>query len=239
MTDLEAIALRQSRRSYLGTPIAAESVSQLKAAVEKYNKISGLSIQLIEDGREAFGGFGLAYGMFSGIRSYFAIIGKSSDVNLKEKAGYYGELLVLQAITLGLGTCWVGVTFNRNRCPFTVQDDETLICLITVGNIAEKKSFRENTIYKMVHRKTKAIEELYTSDTPVPDWFLDGMKAVQKAPSAVNQQPVLFKYEKSVVTAEVNNTENHQPIDLGIAKLHFELGAGKGKFELGNGARMV
>jgi len=235
MTDLEAIDLRHSRRGYLDTPIAAASIKQLQASIEQYIKVSGLSIQWIEDGREAFQGFSLGYGMFSGVRSYLAFVGKTSDVNSKEKVGYYGELLVLEATKLGLGTCWIGGTFNRKQCPATIREGETLVCLISIGNVAEKKGFKENAIYKLAHRGTKSLKELYSSDKQVPSWFLEGMKAVQKAPSAINQQPVYFTYRDGLISAEVKHTDNHQPIDLGIAKLHFELGAG-GKFEFGNKA---
>lgn len=235
MNDMEAINLRHSRRGYLATPIVPESVNRLKAKVEHCNKESGLSIQFIEDGGEAFRGFTLGYGMFSGVQSYFAIVGKVSDPQVKEKAGYYGELLVLESTKLGLGTCWVAGTFNRSHCPAVINSDETLLCLITVGNVAEKKGFKENAIYKLSHRGSKPVEEMYSSDTQVPDWFLEGMKAVQKAPSAINKQPVFFKYHSDNITAEIKNTANHEPIDLGIAKLHFELAAG-GKFKFGNGA---
>jgi len=233
MTDLEAIEKRQSRRGYQGTPIAAARIKQLQVLIEQYNKSGNLTLQFIEDGREAFQGFNLGYGMFSGVRSYLAMVGKTADLHLKEKVGYYGELLVLESTKFGLGTCWVGGTFNRNHCPCKVNEDETLVCLITVGNANEKKGFRENAIYKLAHRGTKSLEQLYSCDAPTPDWFLEGMKAVQKAPSAINQQPVYFTFKKDTVTAEVKHTDNHQPIDLGIAKAHFEIAAG-GKFGLGN-----
>lgn len=239
MTDLQAIDLRHSRRSYLDTPIEVNSVAVLLDTMDNCNKESGLSIQWVDKGREAFRGFSLGYGLFSRVGSYFALIGKTSDSHLKEKAGYYGEQLVLTATKLGLGTCWVGGTFSRNRCPVTIRKDEVLLSLITVGHVAEKKGFKENTIYKLTHRKTKSIEELYSADTSVPQWFVNGMKAVQKAPSAINHQPVFFTYRKGIVTAKVINTKNHEPIDLGIAKLHFEIGVGKGKFELGNDAKWL
>lgn len=236
MTDLEAIELRKSRRSYTDTPISPDKVKALKQLAEDYNKLGNLSIQYIEDGRAAFQGFTSSYGMFKGVRSYFALVGKASDPNLKEKSGYYGELLVLGATRLKLGTCWVGGTFSRKKCPCSISPEETLISLITVGNVAEKKTFKENLIYKATHRHSKSLEELYQADTEtVPDWLPAGIKAVQKAPSANNQQPVFFRYQAGIVTAEVKDTRNHQAIDLGIAKLHFELAAG-GNFELGNGA---
>lgn len=233
MTDLEAIELRHSRRGYLGTPITGASIKQLQESMKQYNKSGNLQIQLVEDGREAFQGFSIGYGMFSGVRSYFAMVGKTADLHLKEKVGYYGELLVLESTKLGLGTCWVGGTFRRNHCPCKLAEDETLVCLITVGNVHEKKGLRENAIYKLAHRGTKSIAELFSSDTQTPDWFLEGIKAVQKAPSAINLQPVYFTLKNGSVIAEVKNTEHLQPIDLGIAKAHFEIGAG-GRFELGN-----
>jgi hypothetical protein len=78
---------------------------------------------------------------------------------------------------------------------------------------------------------------MYTSDAPVPDWFLSGMQAVQKAPSAINRQPVMFSYKDGVVTASVEDIDGEGfAFDLGIAKLHFEIGAGGGAWEFGNGA---
>ncbi len=239
MTDLEAIELRHSRRGYLETPISAENIQILKSAIDECNKQSGLSIQFVEDGQEAFKGFNLGYGMFSGVRSYFAIVGKNSDVNLWEKAGYYGEKLTLEATKLGLGTCWVGGTFNKGKTSCVVRGDEALLILITVGNVEEKKGLRENMIYKLAHRGTKTIEQLYIADSNVPAWFIEGMKAVQKAPSAVNLQPVTFHYQQGIVTAEVKGNGHFPFVDLGIAKLHFEIGAGKGRFEHGNKAKWL
>jgi hypothetical protein len=46
---------------------------------------------------------------------------------------------------------------------------------------------------------------------------------------------VLFKLKGGKVTAEVKNVDSYLAIDLGIAKAHFEIGAG-GKFSMGNGS---
>lgn len=235
MNDIEAIELRQSRRSYLTFPLEASTIEYFNTLIKEYNKQSGLSIQLIEDGKASFKGFSPAYGLFHGVQSYFAMVGKSSDPHLNEKIGYYGALLVLEATKLGLGTCFVAATYNRDRCKCKVEAGEELICLITVGHVNENKGFKERTIYKMVHRKSKSIEQLYTSEGTVPDWFIQGMKAVQKAPSAMNQQPVQFQYKENIVTANVADASGHLGIDLGIAKLFFEKAA-QGKFEFGNDA---
>jgi hypothetical protein len=96
---------------------------------------------------------------------------------------------------------------------------------------------REKFIYSIVHRKTKSINEMFTYVGAVSDWFIAGMKAVQKAPSAVNRQPVMFTYQNGIVTASVKSIASEgYALDLGIAKLHFELGAGGGTWTFGNGA---
>jgi hypothetical protein len=96
---------------------------------------------------------------------------------------------------------------------------------------------KEKFIYSLTHRKSKTMEQMYESDTAVPDWFLSGMEAVRLAPSAVNRQPVMFGYKNGNVTASVKNINGEGfALDLGIAKLHFEFGAGYGKWEFGNGA---
>lgn len=236
MTTLEAIDLRTSRRSYLKTLLSAEHLKLLQIEIDKFNRLSGLSIQLIQNGSETFQGIRKSYGMFSGVQSFFALVGSTKDENLNEKAGYYGELLVLEATRLGLGTCWVSGSFDRKHCPCKLKENEALVCVITVGNVENSKTFKEKMINRMTHAKGQpSLEKFYTSESKVPDWFLTGIKAVHKAPSAANRQPVRFNYQSDQVTAFINDKISYEFIDLGIAKSHFELAAG-GRFEFGNNA---
>ncbi|MGB4659660.1 MAG: nitroreductase family protein [Mobilitalea sp.] len=235
MTELDAIEIRQSRRSYLDTPIEEENIQKIHNYINAYNMRGHLSIQFIEDGREAFQGFNLGYGLFSGVRSYLALVGNTSDPFLQEKIGYYGERIILKLTKLGLGTCWVGGTFARSKCPAVLQEGESLVALITVGNVTRLKTPKEQTIYKFIHRHTKDFDRLFTSDSDVPGWFLIGLKAIQKAPSAMHKQPVHLQIKQDIVTASVKKYDSHQAIDLGIAKLHFEISVG-GKFAFGNNA---
>lgn len=233
MTFLEAIEKRISRRSYLDTPIDTEKLIKIKEAIDKYNAVSGLSIQFVEDGSRAFQGFGKSYGMFSGVRSFIALVGKTSDPDLYEKAGYYGELLVLEATTLRLGTCFVGGTYDKQRCPCSLMDDETLTCVVTIGNVEDTPGYKERMIRRMTHIRKVRLDNLYEADQEVPSWFLDGVRAVQAAPSAVNRHPVKISYKSGKIAAYVDNTEDSDLMDLGIAKANFEIAAG-GRFEYGN-----
>jgi len=237
MTLIDAVDIRRSRRKYLNNPIDYFLAGKLKALIDEYSQSEGLNIQLVLDNGAAFDGFLKNYGLLSGVQNYIGLIESKDDKHCKEKLGYYGELLVLHATMLGLGTCWVGGTFDSKSCPFVLSENESIACVIAVGKAPAELSFRENLIYKLTHRKTKTIQDMFVSDEHVPDWFISGMKSVEKAPSAVNRQPVMFSYRNKTVTASVKDIEAPgMALDFGIAKLHFELGVGGGKWDWGNGA---
>ena len=110
MTLQEAITARHSVRQFLDKPIEPEKLAQIKEAIEEANRTSGLHLQLVENEPEAFA-HGLAkYGKFSGISNYIALVCRRGD---DELLGYHGERIVLLAQTLGLNSCWVGLTFKK------------------------------------------------------------------------------------------------------------------------------
>lgn len=239
MNTLDAINKRKSRRSYISTPIDKNIIVHFEALMKAYNEKENLHIQFIKDGSKPFKGIKNSYGMFSGVQSFFALVGPKNDENSREKLGFYGELLVLEATKYNLGTCWVAGTYNKKDCPCSLKDNEELFCVIIVGHVEEKLSFKENTIYKLAHRSTKPLEALYSSQEEIPDWFLVGMKSVQKAPSAINKQPVNFDFMKGVVTASIADKADYERIDLGIAKVHFHLAVERGSWEWGNGGKYI
>ena len=73
-------------RSYLDRPIPADIVAALQAEVEACNAEAGLHIQLITDEPRAFGSFTAHYGMFSGVKNYFALVGKRATDWMKRSA---------------------------------------------------------------------------------------------------------------------------------------------------------
>jgi len=237
MTNLEAIDNRRSRRLYLPTPIEVDKLAVLQSFIDAYNKESNLSIRFVEDGSAAFDGLRKSYGLFKGVRSLLVMVGKKEDANLKEKVGYYGELLVLEAIKMDLEACWVGGSFDRKSDIVELTDSEELVCVIPIG-YTEKLSFKEKMVHQMVAGKSKPIEKMLVSDVKTPRWLLEGLKAVQKAPSAVNHQPVLFEFRDGVLKASVEDDGKFNLVDFGIAKSHFEI-AGQGRFEPGNNGKFI
>lgn len=65
----------------------------------------------------------------------------------------------------------------------------------------------------------------------MPDWFRRGVEAAMLAPTAVNQQKFRFALVEPNTVKATTAFGPYAKIDLGIAKLHFEIGAGKENFQ--------
>lgn len=236
----EAIELRRSRRKYIESPIGAEVAEKLQTLALEYGQKANVRLELVLNNGSAWGGLRKSYGMFTGVKNYVGLIASKTDFEAMERLGYYGELLMLHAVAMGLGTCWVGGSFDRKLCPFVLCGDEMIVCAIALGYAQEQESMKEKLIRSVTHRKTKTIKDMMTTDAPAPGWFMAGMRAVQKAPSAVNRQPVVFSLKEGKVTAGVEKASDiGSVLDLGIAKQHFELGAGCGSWSFGNHAEFA
>ena len=132
MDLLQAMKERHSVRSYDEKSIEAGTVEKLRSIIKECNKESGLHMQLVLDEPHAFEGFMAHYGKFSGVRNYIALIGRKGN-DLEEKCGYYGEKVVLYAQTLGLNTCWVGLTYSKVKSALQIDPEEKLCLVIAIG----------------------------------------------------------------------------------------------------------
>lgn len=215
MTLKEAIYARHSVRDYERKEIPKEIISALKEQMDECNREAGMNIQLITNEPKAFDGIMAHYGKFSGVENYIALVGKKGP-ELEEKCGYYGEKLVLLAQQLGLNTCWVALSFSRVKSAYTVRKGEKLCVVIALGY----------GITQGVAHKSKPMEELCQVDDKTPDWFKNGMELAALAPTAMNQQKFMFSLKGNKVSAKAGMAF-YGKLDLGIAKYHFEIGAGK------------
>lgn len=221
MTEFEAIKARHSVRKYTDKPIETAKVATIRVAIENINAESGLNIQLVLDEPKAFSSGMWKYGQFSGVKNYFVMAGPKGN-EAEEKIGYYGEKLVLLAQTLGLNTCWVGLTYKKIPGTFTLRDGDSVHCVIALGY---------GTIPGVQHPQ-KPMENFYEADGIPPQWFKDGMEAALLAPTAINQQKFKFILHdgNKVETKTLFSIAGYTNIDLGIVKYHFEVAAGKENF---------
>ncbi len=218
MNLLEAIEQRHSVRSYEDRPLDAETAKSLEGVIRACNAESGLHIQLVQQEPRAFDNLRAHYGKFSGVTNYLALVGKKSS-ELDELCGYYGEQVVLAAQQMGLNTRWVGGTYKKISSAFAVESAEKLVAVIALGyGITSGRP-----------HKSKTVEEVSSADGPMPQWFEEGVKAALLAPTAVNQQKFKFVLDGKSVIAKAG-WGMFNKTDLGIAKYHFEIGAGIDNF---------
>ncbi|MBP5567302.1 MAG: nitroreductase [Bacteroidales bacterium] len=215
---MAAIRARHSVRRYDARPVEPEKAEALRAAIESANSAAGLHIQLVLDEPKAFSSKLVTYGQFTGVRNYLVMAGPKGR-RVEENVGYYGERLVLLAQTLGLNSCWVGLTYRKIPGAFTLAEGEVVHCVIALGY----------GLTPGVQHPLRPAGGYYECDGEPPQWFLDGMEAAMLAPTAVNQQKFRFILHPGgeVEAKPLFSMIGYTHVDLGIVKCHFEIGAGK------------
>ena len=226
MTIQEAIQARHSVRAYKERPLADETVRVLVDKITELNQKGRLHMQLILNEPKAFQGTLAKYGKFRNVNNYIVMVGTKAD-DLDERVGYYGEQLVLLAQTLGLNTCWVGLSYSKVPGTYVLDEGEKIACYIAIG-YGETQG---------VGHKIKTVEQVSNVSDITPLWFKKGVEAALLAPTAVNQQKFSFEYigmrnNRHQVRAKKGfSMIGYTQMDLGIAKCHFEIGAGEVNFE--------
>ena len=226
MTIQEAIDARHSVRAYKDQPLTEDVAKRLEEEIAAVNQKGNLHVQLIQNEPKAFQGTMAKYGKFRNANNYLVMAGKRAE-DLDERIGYYGEHLVLLAQTLGLNTCWVGLSYSKVPGTYVLEEGEKIACYIALG-YGETQG---------IGHKIKTVEQVSNASDATPSWFRKGVEAALLAPTAVNQQKFSFEYvgmsnNRHQVRAKKGfSMIGYTQMDLGIAKYHFEVGAGKVNFE--------
>ena len=251
MTLEEAIEARHSVRAYKEQPLTEDVVKVLEEKIAVLNREGKLHIQLIQNEPKAFLGTMAKYGKFRNVGNYIVMAGQKAASkreesktsldspereqartkfkadDLDERVGYYGEQLVLLAQTLGLNTCWVGLSYSKVPGTYVLDEGEKIACYIALG-YGETQG---------VGHKIKTVNQVSNASDVTPTWFHKGVEAALLAPTAVNQQKFSFEYmgmkdgRHQVHAKKGFSMIGYTQMDLGIAKYHFEIGAGKENFE--------
>ena len=250
---IDAINIRTSIRSYDPDPIDDDTARQLDMTIDAVNMLADAHIQLVRDQPAVFADAN-ASGHLNNATNYLAVVGPKDD-GARERAGFYTERVVLAATLRGLGTCWVGGSWDRSKAArhCRLSAGEELYLGVVIGYPERHfdrmaKSYTELAAMRDAHRESKTYEQFTApmgdeARAAAPDWFKAGVQAAMKAPSAMNRQPIVFSYNPDDDTAAAMidpNVESGQALnDLGIAKLHFQIGAGSGTWAWGDGGLFI
>lgn len=216
MDALKLMEERHSVRNYLNKPVPEDIVKKLEEKVKEVNQKSGLGFKIVFNEPDAFGKVILNYGVLKGVENYIICAGQDSH-DFEEKYGYYGEELVLYLQSLGLNSCWVGLTVNKRRIKSQLLPGEKLGCVIAFGY---------GVTQGMPH-KNKNVEKVTQVPSPWPQWFKDGVKGAMLAPTAVNQQKFTIELAPNGKVIIKALRGPYTKVDLGIVKYQFMLAAGE------------
>ncbi len=179
------------------------------------------------------------YGFVKNAPAFIVGVGSKQFEHLVDY-GFIFEHLILRLTEMGLGTVWLGGTFNRSKFEIDLNDDEFIPAITPVGYPADKPSLRERAIRSKANADNrKPFEDLFFHEAfdkplkrktyPLISKVLD---LVQTAPSASNKQPWrvlvddrhLHLYLKENKKYVAMLPYNIQALDMGIAAAHISIG---------------
>ena len=239
----KTVRARYSVRTYENRALSKREKDQIEACMTALtNPFSvEVSFRLLEkktsDGGEKLG----TYGVIKGAGDFIGASVEDGELAL-EALGYSFEKLVLYATSLGLGTCWLGGTFNRSgfAAAMNLKEGELFPCISPVGHFAGKKRAMESLMRRAIKAdQRKEWSELFFKQEfsqPLAEAeageFAFPLEMVRLAPSAANKQPWrivqdtdAYHFYKASTLKHNDEKMDIQRVDMGIAACHFHLAA--------------
>lgn len=229
----DAVNARYSQQKFLDKKIKAFSLKSLEKTNEKLNKIyPDVRVEIyqksIKDILPALKG---KYGNFTDSPAFMAFIANDNGEHRFLKMGYIGEAAVLESVSLGLASCWIGGRYNANKSSvnLNLKRGERLIAVSPLGYSSENYNLTRHFISKLFpHRDRINYKDLcpdgYNKDWP--GWVKNGIKLGSYAPSRLNRQPWRFFYKDDKIVINCKGEPSaYKRLECGIALLHVEIGA--------------
>ena len=242
MSIKQVIAKRKSIRTYKDEPISQELREKLKnyiADVSSPFEPKTRFVLLDTDDMSLQTKLG-TYGVISGAKTFICGITEKT-YRYEENLGFAFEKIILYATSQGLGTCWLGGTFNRSNFAKAVglKENEIIPVVTPVGYAKEKRNFLDSVFVKSAgsdNRKDWS-ELFFDEDFGKPlkrdaeDRFAEVFDMVRIAPSASNKQPWRIVKSGNMYHFFLCRTLGYkgplgfdiQRLDIGIAMCHFEV----------------
>lgn len=240
----EAVKKRYSVRNYSDAEISEDTIESIREFISNLSNPFGPKVTFhFLDTEETQEKQKLGtYGVIKGAKKYVGTTIMDEPLAL-EALGYEMESLMLYLASLGLGTCWLGGTFDRESFASAMKVDkgELFPAITPYGYPADKKHIKEVAMRTMIKadQRVEWKKIFFEDDFSNP---LTEIKAGEYAfpfemlrlgPSASNKQPwriimrdgVFHFYEDKEPGYSDRFTYDIQKIDIGIAAAHFDLAA--------------
>jgi nitroreductase len=240
----EVVKARYSVRTYTSEAISVEKINQIKEYIKTLSNPFAVKVNftLLETKNLADTKKLGTYGVIKGSNNYIGATVAKGDLAL-EALGYEFEKLVLYLTSMGLGTCWLGGTFDRNSFAnaLEVNEKELFPIISPLGYAADKKRFAETLARKIAKADEREPwnklffhkdfnKSLNKENAGIYEFVLE---MVRLAPSAVNKQPwrivqegkLYHFYKEKAKRSSDKVAYDVKAIDMGIAACHFHLAA--------------
>lgn len=234
----EIIRKRHSVRNYENIELSKEIKEKLQAYLDEINDSESpfggkvrISLTQKNDGNKEIK-LG-TYGVIKGANYYLIAVCKKGNYDF-ENLAFLFEKVILYCTSLGLGTVWLGGTFNKGNFAKAVQlkEDEILPIVSPVGIEGGKKSILGFLFSKNNGSKRKDFSQIFFNenfDTPLTyeeaKEYGEVLEMVRLAPSAVNKQPWRILKEGNNYHFYSEGKGEFKRIDMGIGICHFYLSA--------------
>ena len=241
----DIIHIRTSRRTYNPETIADEVLTSIEQLIRNTPagplgtkiEFSLISLSDVSNQRLKLG----TYGFIQGARYFIAggiIPSKEGFLDY----GYNLERLILEFTRMGLGTCWLGGTFDRSEFSraISLKNGQEIPAVSPIGYPAAKRRLGERIIRLGAGSENRLPRErmFFDKDSRNPLILPDGhlhktiLDSIRMAPSASNNQPWRIVADGNVFRFYLSRKPGYQKafsridmqmLDMGIAMAHFDL----------------
>ncbi|SCH07480.1 MULTISPECIES: nitroreductase family protein [unclassified Romboutsia] len=228
----ELINLRHSVRNYQDLPLSESIIEKIENYIRTVDNPFNKDIRIKLIKKDSFNKdlkLG-TYGVIKGANYFLAAACYDDDLSLMA-LGYTLEKVILYCTSLGLGTVWLGGTFNKGEFAkaINLENGEILPIISPVGYEGGRKSFIAS-LFGDNSKKRKNFSEIFFDQnfyTPLEESnseeYFEPLKMLRLAPSALNKQPWRVLKDNDNIHFYLTNSKNLTRIDIGIALCHFHL----------------
>lgn len=239
----KTITARHSVRGYKNHPLSTPQREDINKCIKQITNpfSSDVTFHLLNKSASEAGEKIGTYGVIKGASDFVGASAAPGELSL-EAIGYAMEIVILHLTSLGLGTCWLGGTFDRSGFARAMKLKEgNLFPVISPIGYPEKKQRFMDSMARRFAKSDHRFEwnQLFFQEdfshpltkSAAGDYAFP-LEMLRLAPSAANKQPWRIVQVKNTYhfyeARSLKDNKHHidiQRTDVGIGACHFHLAA--------------